>query len=152
MNGAQLHLLINHVPVLIPFIGAIMIAIGLAMKSPGLRETGVWLIVIAAVCAIPVYLTGEAAEQVLKNYPGTSRLLIEDHQGSAQISLILIEITGAAGLLFLYGSRFKRPFILWTWIWGLLLLLCSLSFVSMARTAHLGGLIHHEEIRGSDRF
>jgi len=152
MNAAQLHLLLNHLPVLLPIVGAGLIAIGLALKSSEIREAGVWLLIFSALAAIPVYLSGEPTQNILKNYPGTSRLLIEDHESSALPALILLEVTGVVSLLFAYQLRIKKNAINKTWMWGLLILLSVISFSLVARTAHLGGLIRHEEIRNSDRF
>jgi len=152
MNPAQFHLLVNHLPVLVPAIGSLLAGSGLLLNSKDLRQAGAWLVVLGAVAAIPTYLSGDPAENVLKNYPGTSRLLIKDHESSALVSMILLEFTGAVALLFAYGTQAKKAFADKRWAWAILLFLSAVSFVFVARTAHMGGLIHHEEIRSSDRF
>jgi hypothetical protein len=152
MNGAQLHLLINHLPVLLPVIGATLIGFGILLASTEHKRIGAWLLVVSALSVIPVYLTGDPAEHIVKNYPEISRLLIHDHENSALLSLIALEITGVASLLLLYDSYYKTRFSLKIRTWIALLLLSLISFVFIARTAHLGGLIRHEEIRNGDRF
>jgi len=152
MNGAQIHLLLNHMPLFLPAIGAGLVAFGLIAKSRDNRNMGAGLILIGAIAAIAVYLTGEGAENILKNYPGSSRLLIEDHAAAALPTLIMLELSGAASLVLLYGSRTKKAFGEKRWVWGMLLLLSAVALIAVARTAHLGGLIRHEEIRGNDRY
>lgn len=152
MNGAQIHLLLNHLPVLVPLIGTLLLAIGLIAKPTALRETGAWLLSFGALSVIPVYLTGDRAESVIKNYPDVSRLLISDHRNAALLSLSLLLAVGALSLVFIFGSRTRKRFASNHWAWSVLFILTLISFGFMARTAHLGGLIRHEEIRSSDRF
>jgi uncharacterized membrane protein len=152
MNAAQLHLLLNHLPVLVPVIGILLISVGLLLKTSEVRNAGAWLIFFGALSAVPVYLTGNPTSDILKNYPGASRLLIEDHQSSALTSLIILEITGIVSMIVVYMTRAKKTFSKQSWPWILLVGLSLISFGFMARTAHLGGLIRHEEIRSGDRF
>jgi uncharacterized membrane protein len=150
LNGAQLHLLINHFPVLIPLLGAPVLALGLLRRSETLRDVGGAFLVFGALAAIPVYLTGQPAESVIKNYPGTSRMLIHDHEGVALFALIWAELSGAAALALLLFARLGKPLARRSWPWVAVILLSLVTFIVMARTAHLGGLIRHEEIRGTD--
>jgi uncharacterized membrane protein len=152
MNGAQFHLLLNHLPVLIPLISVAFILGSFLLKSLEVREAGAWLLALGALVAIPVYLTGESAENVVKNYPNISRLLIEDHEASALSALIALETAGAVSLAFIFGCRTSRSFVKKVWPWGILIAVSLFSFGFMAQTAHLGGFIRHEEIRNNDRF
>ena len=152
MNAAQAHLLLNHIPVLVHLTGIVVLAVGLLLKSRDVRNVGAWLIVAGALGAIPVYLTGEPAESVVKNYPDVSVLLVEDHQKSALISLVLLEFAGFSALLLNLASWRSKPIAARGAVWCLLLAVTLLAFGTIAWTAHLGGLIRHEEIRKSDRF
>jgi uncharacterized membrane protein len=153
MNGAQLHLLLNHLPVIVPTIGAFVVVYALLFKSAEVKFVGAGLIVVGAICAIPAYLTGLQAESIVKNYPEVSRLLIEDHQTAAWIALIVLEVAGALNLGLVVCSHFKVRFVTQKrrfWIAGVAVTL--ISSVVVARAAHMGGLIRHEEIRTTDRF
>jgi uncharacterized membrane protein len=146
MNGAEPHLLVNHLPVIIPLVGLPLIAFGLLAGVPTIQKVGLWVLGVGALLAVPAYLSGEPAEVVVKNYPGISRLVIHTHERAAKLSMILMLVTAAAALLFLLSFRLKKklPFP----VWGILLILGTVSFVHIANTAHLGGLIRHEEISG----
>ena len=151
-NGAQLHLLLNHLPVLLPFAGIALVLVGLFPRFAAYREAGAALLVFSALMAIPAYLTGEPAESVVKNYPDASRLLIHDHEHFAFKSLWVLEGAGALALVLLYGSLLKKNFSKRLAPWFALIALSLVSFGLMGWTAHLGGLIRHEEVRATDRF
>ena len=152
MNGAQIHLLLNHLPLLLPLVGAALICFGLIFKSHDVREAGAWSLVVAGLIAIPVYFTGAPAEDVLKNYPDASRLLIGDHRSSALIALLVVGGVGLVCARLLYSLRKNASRSVATPVWLALVLLSLVSFGFLAKTAHLGGVIRHEEIRRSDRF
>ncbi len=148
MNGAQVHLGINHLPVVIPLIATAVLIAGLVLKSASVRSVALWLFVAAALAAIPVYFSGEPAEKVVKNYPGVSRLAIHRHEDAALIALIGSELVGLVSafllILSLRGKGPRRVFYL------ILLLLSFGSLGLMLNTAHLGGEIRHEEIQSED--
>ncbi len=145
MNAAQLHLAMNHLPVVVPLIAVPLLAVGLWRGSREIRAVGLWLLVLAALAAIPVYLTGDPSQKVVMNYPGVSRLAIHRHEDAALIGLIWLEIVGATSLL--VGLASRRGKEVPRWAWGFLLLLGIGSVGWMLNTAHLGGEIRHEEIQ-----
>lgn len=148
MNGAQLHLLTNHLPVIIPLVGMAVLLVGMIAKSGEIRKVGLWILLASALTAIPAYLSGSGAERQVKNYPGVSRNLIHEHEKAAKFAFIFNEVVGAACLLLLLAlhlGKKTRPELLW-----FVLLACLFTFVVMARTAHLGGKIRHEEIRAEE--
>ena len=63
MNGAQLHLLANHLPVIIPLVGMAVLLIGMLAKSSEIRKVGLWILLASALTAIPAYLSGSGAER-----------------------------------------------------------------------------------------
>ena len=145
MNAAQIHLALNHLPVVLPLVATPLLAIGLIRGSLDVQEVAWALLFLAAVAAWPVYLSGEPTEAIAKNYPGVSRLAIHDHQQSAKITLVLLQIVGALSLLRWLWSRRRRAMPrLVDWA---LVLLALVAFGSVARTGHLGGLVRHEEIQ-----
>ncbi|MBI2730168.1 MAG: hypothetical protein HYX40_05355 [Sphingobacteriales bacterium] len=144
MNAAQIHLALNHIPVLFSVTGAVLLIIALLRKNDLLKITAAYLLVGAAVFAIPVFLTGEGTEELVEELPGVSASIIEQHESIAKISLIIILITGIialAGIILKNKEKFFKNIV------RLSLLLALISFGTLAQTAHLGGMIHHTEIR-----
>ena len=132
MNPAQLHLVLNHLPVIIPLIGVPILAIGVLVQSQDTQKVGLSLLILGALAAIPTYLTGEPAERLIKNYPDVSRLAITQHEKAAWLSLMAI-------------AQLRRRISMPIWIAVLFLSLISSGLI--VRTAHIGGQIRHEEIQ-----
>ncbi|MCZ6879154.1 MAG: hypothetical protein ACE1ZI_01560 [Acidobacteriota bacterium] len=144
MNWPHVHLLLNHVPVMgVPF-GFLLLAAALARKSLELTKASLGVFAVVALVTIPVYLAGEPAEEVVEHLPGISESFIEEHEESALLSLVAIEILGVlavAGLVLFRGSSIP------TWFVTTSLVLSLLAAVSVGWTANLGREIHHPEIR-----
>lgn len=144
MNWPHVHLLLNYVPVMgVPF-GFLLLAAALARKSLELTKASLGVFAVVALVTIPVYLAGEPTEEVVEHLPGISESFIEEHEESALLSLVAIEILGVlavAGLVLFRGSSIP------TWFVTTSLVLSLLAAVSVGWTANLGREIHHPEIR-----
>jgi uncharacterized membrane protein len=144
INGAHLHLLTNHWPVLIPIMAVPIIAIGTVVGLRQTRNVGLSLLAIGALAAWPTYFTGQAARAVVQNYPLITVASIQRHQDLAFYAFLVIEIVGVMSLFLLWCDWRKKPVTRGSLI-GLILLALVAIFL-IAQTAHLGGLIRHEEL------
>ncbi|MBZ5534652.1 MAG: hypothetical protein LAO31_01755 [Acidobacteriia bacterium] len=145
MNLAHVHLLLNHIPVLGTVFGLILLIVAVLRKSEELRKVSLGTFVVVTLLAIPVYLTGDPAEDIVKNLPGVSKSTIDAHDDAAGASLIALSILGVvslAGLILTWKSR-PAP----RWFATLLLALSIVATGMMAWTANLGGQIRHSEVR-----
>lgn len=147
MNAAQIHLGLNHLPLGLALVGVPLLAIALWRKSSELKTTASILLIVSALAAIPTFLSGEPAEEIIEHRPGVSKTVIHEHEEAGEFTLIAIGILGglvlAAGLF----ERFKKPLPSGAW-WGVFFL-GVLSLGIFVRTAHLGGLIRHDELGGA---
>jgi hypothetical protein len=137
--------MINHFPV-IGVLGALLVfGYGLVRKSDDVKLLGLGLFVLIALITIAVYLTGGAAENVVKNLPGVTESYIGDHEDVASVALALIELLGAVawGGLFLFRKSGSLP----KWYIALVLVIALASAGTVGLTANLGGQIRHTEIR-----
>jgi uncharacterized membrane protein len=145
MNMAHLHLILNHLPVLGPVFGLVILAIGLGKKNDALKRLALGVLVISALVAVPAYLTGEPAEDGVKGVAGVAGNLIEQHEEAAGVAFGGVIGLGVVALAGLVMFRRGRPVAGWL---GVIALLGSLVVSGlMAYTANLGGQIHHPEIR-----
>ncbi|MBL7709537.1 MAG: hypothetical protein JNJ86_10720 [Chitinophagaceae bacterium] len=143
MNAAQIHLALNHAPLFLSLIGGGILLLGMIKKNESFKNLSLYFLIAAAVFTIPVFLTGEGTEELVENLPGVNENAIEEHEEMAKISLIIISIMGGLALIGLFiRNKASMARILFS---GLVLLSLG-SFVTMAQTAHLGGLIRHSEI------
>jgi uncharacterized membrane protein len=147
MSWGHLHLLLNHVPVIGTLLGLLLLLVAFGRKSEELKKVTLGLFVLNALVAIPVYLTGEPAEEIVERIPGISKAMIDRHEDVALFSLIDIEVVGTSGLVGLILFRNKKSL-------GNLLAIVTLacSIVTgglLAWTANLGGQVRHTEISSS---
>ncbi len=147
MNGAQIHLLVNHVPVLGVAFAAVLTAAGVVRGSDELKKAGLWAFVLAGLAALPAYFSGEGAEEVVEHLSGVSEALIHEHEEAAEKALagaLLLAASGAAALIHAYKNRALSAKA------APALLALSLPVLALlAYAAHLGGLIRHPELRPS---
>jgi predicted RND superfamily exporter protein len=93
---------------------------------------------------LPVYLTGEPAEEVVEHLPGVAESFIESHEDAAKFSLILTLATGALAFVALWFQKSEsRRRLVNFGVMGL----ATVAFLSLAYTANLGGKIRHSELR-----
>jgi len=145
MNGAQVHLALNHLPIFATFFGFLFLLIALMRKNRELKRAGLWLCLAAALGAVPTYLSGEPAEEVVQGLAGVEVAAIEEHEEMALVALVATEILGAASLAGLYLSRKtgEPP----ERLVQACLILSLVALAMVGWTARLGGEIHHPETR-----
>jgi hypothetical protein len=145
MNDAHLHLALAHLPVIGSLAVALLLVAALWIRQATVRRLALAATVLVALSGIPAYLAGEGAEEVIERQPAIEETRVEAHENLALTALILLEVTGALGLLGLL--LFRGPGI----PRGILVtvLLVDLGTAAlMFRVATLGGEISHPEIRG----
>jgi hypothetical protein len=144
MNFAHIHLILNHMPVIgIP--GALLfLAIGLYQKNIGTQRTALFVLVGLAVLVLPVYFTGEPAEEVIEHLPGFAESFIEPHEDAAIFSLVLTLVTGVFAIVTLWFQKDPKKGSLLTK--GTFAFGC-LAVASLFYTANLGGQVRHTELR-----
>jgi hypothetical protein len=146
MTQTHIHLLLNHVAILGSVFSIVLLIAGMVLKSDVLKKTAMIGFVIAALVAIPVFLTGEPAEESVENIAGTIKATIEEHEESAEISIWLVEFMGAVSLLTFFLA--KKSNTINKGLISFLLLLSLVAAGSISYTGYLGGKIRHTELSG----
>lgn len=147
MNATHLHLLLNHFPIIGTLIGAIIIIYGFIKRDPKIKNLASLLIVIMSLIALPVFFTGEPAEEYIENIQGISEATIEKHEEAAEFAIVIMSITGFLALLSLFFNKIKPEFgNKFSWI---VLVMTIVSFISMANVGFYGGKIRHTELNGT---
>ncbi|MBF2052839.1 MAG: hypothetical protein IGS03_05155 [Candidatus Sericytochromatia bacterium] len=145
MSTAQIHLLLNHVPVFCTLLGLPILLYGWLKKQTPVVYVALALFIVGAISAVPVYFSGEGAEDLVERLPGVLESLIETHEDLAKIAMLAVEalgLTALAGWFVLY----KKPEAT-RWLMPVLAVLSLGTTGIMAQTAHVGGQIRHSEIR-----
>ncbi len=146
MNPVFAHLALNHLPVLGAVFGLGLLAFALAAKRDETLRVGLFFLVLTAVAAWPVFLSGEKAEEIVEEKAGVSEEVIHEHEEVAELAAWAAYAVGIVGLVGLVAFR-VRPMP--GWFKGLSLLGAATVSGLMLQAANLGGRIAHEELRGS---
>jgi len=144
LNAAHLHIMLNHFPIVGVFVGTGLLTLWLLWRREGIALAGLWTFVGAGLMAIPVYLLGDEAQDVVENMPGISRAAIHRHEDAALWVLIGLLVLAAASAWILWrrrGGPIRRGPLLGVWV------LALVASGITAWAAELGGEIHHPEIR-----
>ena len=148
MDAAHWHLLLNHAPVLGTIFGALLLIAALSLRNGTLTRTSLTVFVLSALVAVPVYLTGEGAEEIVEDIPGVAaESVIEAHESAGLIALIAVGLLGLLALVALWSARGRTtpP----RWIGPSALVIALVVSGLFVWTATLGGQINHPEIRGT---
>jgi hypothetical protein len=146
-NLAHLHLLLNHVPTVGAVVALGLLIVAFIRRDEPLKLVGLEVLFAIAVLTLPVYMTGVAAFQKLRNQPGISDTTIHLHQDVALFGFIWMEFAGFIGWVALWQARRRGRAAA-----GMVAAATALTIVAlvvMSRAANLGGDIRHPEIGGA---
>lgn len=144
MNSVQIHLALTHVPVILSLVGLVILIASGIVKNPTLVRVAYAIIVVAGIAALPVFFSGEGAEEAIEHLPGVSETLIERHEDAAKLAMFAIVASALAALAAIVALKWK-PSLQFFKV-GVLALSIGAGAL-MAQTAHLGGQIRHPEMR-----
>ena len=148
-STVHVHLAINHSPLYGELFALCLVLFGLIRARREFVTAGLVVCIIAALCGIAAYLTGDGAADFVShaNPPiaGVDKTLINEHNLAANFFVGSSCITGflAIIVLFVGHRRGTRP----RWMEVVMAILIAHSLSVAGRTALLGGRIHHEEVR-----
>ncbi len=145
MNNAHLHLVVNHLPIIFPIVGIIILLIGVFTKSEVSKRNAYTIFILGAIASIAAMATGEGAEEAVENISGVSESLIKTHEEAAELFAGLSYLLGGVSLIALisnlrnFGINKLMPFVV------LIITAATLYFAQEA--GRTGGEIRHTEIR-----
>jgi len=148
MNYMHIHLAINHSPLYATIFAFFLLLIGMMIRNRSIATAGLILTIVAALCGIAADFTGNQAADIIKNGPpiaGVDTTLIKEHDEAAGFVVISTCVTAGLAIVVLIVGRKRGQRPRWMEVVMLVLILWCISVV--ARTALLGGRIHHPEVR-----
>jgi uncharacterized membrane protein len=144
MNLAHIHLILNHIPIVGIPVALAFFVYGFYAKNQSSQRFALLMLVGLAAIVLPVYFTGEPAEEVVEHLPGVAESFIEEHEDAAMFSLILTLMSGATAILALWFQKdAKKSRVLNFAVMGI----AGLAVLSLLYTANLGGQVRHTEFR-----
>ena len=150
MNGAHWHLVVNHLPIIFPIVGVIVMITGLISKSEAVKRTAFMIFIFGALASLIAMNTGEGAEELVENINGITENDIESHEEAAELFAMLSYILGGISLLGLWASFKQKTFSSLISIGTLVFAFVLLFFAKQTGTT--GGEIRHTEIRSGNNI
>jgi asparagine N-glycosylation enzyme membrane subunit Stt3 len=144
MDGLQLHLLTNHLPIIGTLAALLVVVVGMIRKNDGAITTGLIVYVVMALAVVPAYLSGEEAEERVEHLKGIDHDVIHEHEEMAEVSLWITALSGLVGLGALITRRKQHAFAP-TFAMAFVVV-AVLAFVQAARTGHEGGKIRRPDL------
>ena len=145
MDATHLHLILTHFPIVGTIIGIGILAYGQFAKNDDIKKVALATFILMAILTIPVFLTGEEAEETVEHIAGVSEQLIENHEELAEKAIWLMGLLGILSAINFLAIIKKLSFFKNL---SLVTLVVSLAtFGLFAKVGSTGGEIRHSEIR-----
>lgn len=145
MNPAELHLALNHLPVVGALLMVVLLTWGLVRRSKDLLRAALWITVFLAVGSYIAVATGEKAEEYVEDAAWFDEGVVHDHEKLGELALKVMLATGILALIGLWGLRGDGdPKRLWP---AATLVALIVSTGLLGWTAATGGQVRHVEIR-----
>jgi uncharacterized membrane protein len=142
-NAAHFHLLINHLPIVLPFFGLLLLTFGLVLRSEVVKRIAFGVFMMGAFGAVLAYFSGEGAEEIAEKM-GKSHELIHEHEESAELFTILSVILGILGGVSLWFNWAVNPLRKISKYITMVFALIVMYFAKY--TGNSGAVISHPEI------
>jgi uncharacterized membrane protein len=145
MNQAHFHLMVNHLPIILPIAGVVVLVGGMVVRSEVVKRMAYLLFSIGAVAALSAMNSGEGAEEVVENIAGVTENYIHEHEEKAELFALVSYLLGALSLVGLWASWKGKSFAK---LLSYAILALSLFVLFLGKqTGTTGGEIRHTEIR-----
>ena len=145
MNDAHFHLVVNHLPIIIPIVGLLVMLGGFITRSAIVKRTAYCIFILGALCTIPAAVSGEGAEEVVEHLNIADHHIIHEHEEAAETFILCSYLLGGLALLGLWANLKRKTFgnaiSIVTIVFSLVVLFLG------SNTATTGGEIRHTEIR-----
>ena len=148
MDAVHIHLLLTHFPIIGTLLGVAILAYGLFFKNDAIQKLSLLIFIAMALVAIPVFLTGEGAEEAVENLPGVTEKIIHEHEELAETAIWFMGILGILAIVNWYALFKNYSFAKLLTIVTLFVSLITFGFY--AKVGNLGGQIRHTEIRNGN--
>lgn len=145
MNAVHLHLMLNHIPVILVPASLVVWAFVVWKKNPEWERLALGLVAVSGLSAMLAFLTGLSAEDVMITVFQLPEDLVEDHEKVAKIAWgACLALGGAASWILLRMRRAvdevssqKRMAVA---------VLGFIAVVCLGWASYLGGMIRHPEL------
>jgi len=140
----EVHLAINHIPIVGTACTLLLLLIGLTFRNTFVQKIALWFLLILTAVTIVTYFAGDQAGDLITRLSATSRQLLHMHAQLARTALLAMAFVGGCSLVCLLFARFQNFFNYCTRAIFAMTAVCMVLFIL---TGYLGGQLAYEEIR-----
>jgi uncharacterized membrane protein len=145
MDWDQVHILINHFPVILAVTGALATLLGFVRSRRGLWLFATASVTLAGAMAVPTYFSGRLAEDVLRRAWYVGKGAIHTHEDAATIATIVTVVAAlVAALAWRRLVRYPRELTLPRSLRIALFVTSLAAAGSIGYASLLGGAITHD--------
>lgn len=145
MNQAHYHLVVNHLPIIIPIVGFVVLIGGVTVKLEIVKRTAYFIFILGSLATIAAMATGEGAEEAVEHIEGITEGMMHEHEERAEVFALLSYFLGVASVFALWSNLKKKSYASYV---AIALIAYSCVVLCFAQqTGNSGGEIRHSEIR-----
>jgi len=144
MDLTRVHLFITHLPVFGLFLGFLALLYGALRKDKQVKMVSHFIVIVATIGALIAFQTGEFAEETVEDITGVTHDAIEEHEESAEVTILFFYGLGILSVIGLYLEMKAKKYA--SQLSLAVLAFTAVTFFFVSRTALLGGKIRHTEI------
>jgi uncharacterized membrane protein len=145
MDQRELHLILNHFPVILTVMAFFASLVAIATKSRAAWLYAAASLTIAGLFSYPTLLTGHGAHEVLEDFWWVKAGSWNEHRIAAGYANIVCLIGGAFAAYAWWKLARAKDATLAGWMQVVLVLACLMGAATMGRTAWLGGKVIRDQ-------
>ena len=142
----HLHNIVNHLPILLPFTGIILLVFGIYFKSELLKRVGYFFFILSAIGAFISMNSGENAEEAIEGvYPKSTHHWAHEHEEKAELFSLVVYGLGLISILAIWASWAQNKIQQYL-LWAVITFLIATLYLGY-ETGKSGGQVIHKEFR-----
>ncbi len=145
MNWVYLHILTNHIPIILAGLGFLSTLAALVSRKRVAWIYALTTFALAGLSVYPVFFAGSQAEDIVVDHDRNARKSIQEHEAAADWALWMVLATGAISAYGLYRLRKEAEALPPVWLRVLVLVAGGFAISTVAVTSLQGGKIRHAE-------
>lgn len=145
MDQRELHLILNHFPVILTVMALFASLLAIATKSRAAWLYAAASLTIAGLFSYPTFLTGHGAHEVLEDLWYVKAESWHEHEEAAGYANIVVLLAGVFAAFAWWKLTRAKDAMLTSWMQVVLVIACLMGATTMGRTAWLGGKVIREQ-------
>jgi len=145
MNERELHLVLNHFPVILSVMALVASLLALVTKSRAAWLYAAASLTVAGLFSYPTFLTGHGAHEVLEDFWWVKADSWSEHEKAADFANVFLLCGGAFAAFAWWKLTRTKDAMIARWIQLVLILASAMGATTVGRAAWLGGKVIREQ-------